>query len=125
MALIAAFKTLLHLYVTEEDVRVATLVANRNRPGSEHLIGPLVNTVILRTDLGGDPSPREVMRRVRATTLAAFANQELPFEVLVETLECERALKPATLAQVMIQLQNATLRSTASSGSTLTFEEPN
>ena len=65
------------------------------------------------------------MRRVRATTLAAFANQDLPFEVVVETLERERALKPATLAQVMIQLQNATLRPIASFGRTLTFEEAN
>jgi hypothetical protein len=125
MALVAAFKTLLHRYLGQEDLRVATLVANRNRPGTEGLIGPLANTVVLRTNLGGDPSPQEVMRRVRATTLAAFANQDLPFEVVVETLERERALKPATLAQVMIQLQNATLRPIASFGRTLTFEEAN
>ena len=62
---------------------MATNVANRNRPGTEGLIGPLVNTVILRTNLGGDPSAREVLRRVRATTLAAFAHQDLPFEELV------------------------------------------
>jgi len=123
MALIAAFKTLLHLYVAEEDVRVATLVANRNRPGSEHLIGPLVNTVILRTNLGGDPSPREVMRRVRATALAAFAHRELPFEELVETLEEERGVKPETLSKMMIWLQNAALRPIASSGHKLAFEE--
>ena len=123
MALVAALKTLLHRYLGQEDLRVATLVANRNRPGTEGLIGPLVNTVILRTNLGGDPSPREVMRRVRATTLAAFAHQDLPFEELVETFERERALEPATLSQVMILLQNATLRPTASSGQTLAFEE--
>ena len=99
MALVAAFKTLLHRYLAEDDLRVATLVANRNRPGTERLIGPLVNTVILRTNLGGDPSPREVMRRVRATTLAAFAHQDLPFEELAETLERERGLEPAALAQ--------------------------
>ena len=51
------------------------LVANRNRPGTEHLIGPLANTVILRTSLSGDPSPREVLRRVRATTLAASVHR--------------------------------------------------
>jgi hypothetical protein len=123
MALVAALKTLLHRYLGQEDLRVATLVANRNRPGTHGVIGPLANTVILRTNLGGDPSPQEVMRRVRATTLAAFANQDLPFEVLTETLERERALKPAKLAQVMIQLQNATLRPIASSGHTLAFEE--
>ena len=76
MTLVAALKTLLHRYLGEDDVRVATNVANRNRPETESLIGPLANTVILRTNLGGDPSPREVMRRVRATTLAAFANQD-------------------------------------------------
>jgi non-ribosomal peptide synthetase component F len=125
MALVAALKTLLHRYLGEEDLRVATLVANRNRPGAERLIGPLANAVILRTNLGGDPSAQEVLRRVRATTIAALSNQDLPFEVLAETLERERALKPATLARVMIQLQNATLRPIASSARMLTFEEAN
>jgi non-ribosomal peptide synthetase component F len=104
---------------------VATRVANRNRPGTEDLIGPLANMVILRTDLGGDPSLREVMRRVRATTLSAFANQDLPFEVLAETLERDRAIKRAALAQVMIQLQNATMRPIASIGRALKFQEAN
>jgi acyl-CoA synthetase (AMP-forming)/AMP-acid ligase II/acyl carrier protein len=125
MALTAAFKTLLHLYAAEDDVRVATLVANRNRPGSERLIGPLVNTVILRTNLSGQPSAREVMRRVRATALAAFAHQELPFEELVETLERERDLEPPSLSKVMIWLQNAALRPIASSRHKLAFEEAN
>jgi acyl-CoA synthetase (AMP-forming)/AMP-acid ligase II len=125
MTLITAFDTLLHLYTAEEDVRVTTPIANRNRPGTEHLIGPLVNTVILRTNLGGDPTPREVMRRVRATALAAFANQELPFEVVVETLERERGLKPAALSNIMIWLQNAALRPIASSAHKLAFEEAN
>jgi non-ribosomal peptide synthetase component F len=106
-------------------VRVATNVANRNRPGTEALIGPLVNTVILRTNLGGDPSPREVMRRVRATSFAAFANQDLPFEELVRTFEREHGAKPLALANVMILLQNATLRSTASSSHELNYEEAN
>jgi acyl-CoA synthetase (AMP-forming)/AMP-acid ligase II len=125
MALVAALKTLLHCYLGQDDLRVATLVANRNRPGTAGLIGPLVNMVILRTNLGGDPSAREVLRRVRATTLAAFARQDLPFEELVETLERERALKPAALAQVMIVLQNPSLRPMASSGHALTFQEAN
>jgi acyl-CoA synthetase (AMP-forming)/AMP-acid ligase II len=123
MALVAALKTLLHRYLGQDDVRVATNVANRNRSGTEALIGPLVNTVILRTNLGGDPNPREVMRRVRSTALAAFAHQNLPFEELVQTLERERSLVP--LANVMILLQNATLRQTESSGHKLSFEEAN
>ena len=88
---------------------MATLVANRNRPGTAGLIGPLVNTVILRTNLGGDPSPREVMRRVRATTLAAFAHQDLPFEELARDSRRERALNPAALSPIVIMLQNATV----------------
>jgi non-ribosomal peptide synthetase component F len=99
MTLTAALKMLLYCHLGQEDLRVATLVANRNRPGTEGLIGPLVNTVILRTNLGGDPNPREIMRRVRATTLAAFGHQDLPFEELVETLARERALKAAALAR--------------------------
>ena len=123
MALVAALKTLLNRYLGQEDVRVATNVANRNRPGTEGLIGPLANIVVLRTNLGGDPNPREVMRRVRATTLAAFAHQDLPYDELANTLERERALKPAALAQVMLLLQNAALRPTASSRQALAFEE--
>lgn len=123
MALVAALKTLLHRYLGQDDVRVATNVANRNRPGTEALIGPLVNTVILRTNLGGDPNAREVMRRVRSTALAAFARQDLPFEELVQTLERERRLAP--LANAMIMFQNPALRPTASSGHKLSFEEAN
>ncbi len=123
MALVAALKTLLHHYVGQEDLRVATNVANRNRPGAEGLIGPLANTVVLRTNLGSNPSPREVMRRVRATTLAAFANQDLPFDELANTLEHERGLKPAALAQVMLLFQNDFLRPIAVSSRTLAFEE--
>jgi acyl-CoA synthetase (AMP-forming)/AMP-acid ligase II len=123
MTLVAALKTLLHRYFGEDDLRVATMAANRNHPGTEALIGPLAHPVILRTSLGGDPSPQEVLRRVRATTLTAYANQDLPFEALVETLERERDLKPAALSQVMILLQNAALRPTASSGDRLSFEE--
>jgi acyl-CoA synthetase (AMP-forming)/AMP-acid ligase II len=125
MALVAALKTLLHRYLGQDDLRVATNVANRNRPGTEALIGHLVNTVILRTNLGGDPSPREVIRRVRATTLAALAHQDLPFEELLQIFECERRVKPLGLANIMILLQNATLRPAASSGHKLSFEEAN
>ena len=125
MALVAALKTLLHCYFGEKDLRVATNVVNRKRPGTETLIGPLVNTVILRTNLHGDPSSQEVLRRVRATTLAAFDNQDLPFEELAETFEREHAIKPVSLAQVMILLQNASLRPRANFQGRLTYEEAN
>ena len=125
MALVAALKTLLHRYLGEDDLRVATNVANRNRPEAEGLIGPLANTIILRTSLGGDPSSQEVLRRVRATTLAAFAHQDFPFEELAEALERERGLESQALAKVMILLQAPTLRPMASAGHKLTFEEAN
>jgi acyl-CoA synthetase (AMP-forming)/AMP-acid ligase II len=123
VTLMAAFKTLLHRYASQDDVRVATHVANRNRPRTEGLIGPLVNTMILRTSLGGAPSSREVIRRVRATTLSAFANQDLPFEEIVAALERERGLEPVELAQHMFWLQNEKLRPTVTSGPGLRFEE--
>jgi hypothetical protein len=125
MALVAALKTLLQRYLGQDDLRVATLVANRNRPGTDGLIGPLANTVVLRTNLGGNPSLREVLRRVRRTTLAAFAHQDLPFEELVDALERDRPHRPVALAQVMIALHNATLRPKMNSRHALTFEEAN
>jgi non-ribosomal peptide synthetase component F len=125
MALVAALKTLLQRYLGQDDLRVATLVANRTRPGTSGLVGPLANTVVLRTDLGGNPTLREVMRRVRATTIEAFAHQDLPFEELVDTLQRERPLRPLALAQVMIALHHATLRPRANSRHGLTFEEAN
>ncbi|GAC1347342.1 MAG: hypothetical protein NVSMB18_32030 [Acetobacteraceae bacterium] len=122
MALVAALKTVLHRQGSHDDLWVATQLANRNRPGTERLIGPLANTVILRTDLSGAPGPLEVMRRVRATIFEAFAHQDLPFEVLGEALERERGIKPDSLAQVMIMLHNASLRPIAP-GTELTLEE--
>jgi acyl-CoA synthetase (AMP-forming)/AMP-acid ligase II/acyl carrier protein len=125
MALVAALKTLLHRRLGHDDVRVAMNVANRNRSETKALIGPLVNTVILRTNLGGDPSAREVLRRVRATTLAALAHQDLAFEDLAEALEREHGIEPTALCNVMILMQNATLRPATGSEHQLTFEEAN
>ncbi len=125
MTLLAGLKILLHRRLNETDLRVATNVANRNRAGTEGLIGPLVNSVILRTDLGGDPTPRDVLRRVRATTLASYAHQDLPFEELAGALERERGLDPSRLAPVMLLLHNASLRPMTGSGPALAFEDAN
>jgi acyl-CoA synthetase (AMP-forming)/AMP-acid ligase II len=123
MTLLAALKTLLHRYTGEDDVRVAADVANRNRVRTEGLIGPISNTVILRTSLRGDPSAGEVMRRVRATTLGALANQDIPFEAVVEALERDRAVERVALAQVKLWLQTHSLRPVANSDRGLAFEE--
>jgi amino acid adenylation domain-containing protein len=123
MTLVAAFNIVLHGYTGQEDLRVATLIANRNRRETEDMIGLFVNTVILRTDLSGNPTGREVLQRVRATTLAAYAHQDLPFEDLVQTLERERGLERTSLCQVMIILQNAMVRPLQRTARTLSFRE--
>jgi acyl-CoA synthetase (AMP-forming)/AMP-acid ligase II/acyl carrier protein len=123
MTLMAAFKTMLHRYTGVDDLRVATDVANRNRPGTEGLFGPVANTVILRTSLHGDPSAREVIRRVRTTILGALANQDIPFDVVAEALERDRAINPAALARVKMALQGTSLRPVPDSGHGLAFEE--
>jgi hypothetical protein len=106
MTCLAAFKMLLYGYTGQEDLCVATLIANRTRQETEALIGLLVNTVILRTDLSGNPTCREVLQRVRTTTLAAYTHHDLPFEELVRVLEGERNLQRTSLCQVMVIWQN-------------------
>jgi amino acid adenylation domain-containing protein len=122
MTCLAACKILLYGYTGQEDLCVATLVANRTRRETEGLIGLVVNTVILRTDLGNNPTCREVLQRVRATTLAAYAHQDLPFEEIIQTLECERNLQRTSLCQVMVIWQDFMLRPLQYSAQTLSFQ---
>ncbi len=106
MALVAAFKTLLHRYTGQRDLVIGTPVANRHRMEIEELIGCFVNSLVLRTDLGGDPRWCELVERLREVTLDAYAHQDLPFEKLVETLGLERDPAHTPLFQVVLVLQN-------------------
>jgi amino acid adenylation domain-containing protein len=107
MTLLAAFNIFLYRYSGQEDIAVGTPVAQRNRPEIEDLIGFFVNTLVLRTQLSGDFTFKESLRRVKEVSLGAFAHQDLPFEKLVEELHPLRSLGHSPLFQVMLDLQNA------------------
>jgi non-ribosomal peptide synthetase component F len=106
MVLLTAFQLLLSCLTRDDDIVVGSPTAGRNRPETESLIGYFVNTLVLRTKLAADPNFREAVRRVRETTLAAYSNQDVPFENLVEQLRPLRSLKFNPLFQVWFVLQN-------------------
>jgi len=101
MTLLAAFAVLLARYTGQEDIVVGSPIAGRNRQEIEGLIGFFLNTLVLRTDLSGNPSFSGLLSRVREVALEAYAHQELPFEKLVEELEPERSLRHSPIFQVM------------------------
>ncbi|HXB53929.1 MAG TPA: condensation domain-containing protein, partial [Vicinamibacteria bacterium] len=107
MTLLAAFQALLHRYTWQVDISVGSPVAARTHAELEGLVGFFANMLVFRTDLSGDPSFRELVARVRGLTMAGFANQEAPFEKLVEELRPERDLARHPLFQVAFTLQNA------------------
>ena len=107
MALLAAYALLLHQSTGEADIPIGTPIAGRSRAELEPLIGFFVNTLVLRADLAGNPTFRELVRRVRERALEAFTHQDLPFEKLVEELQPSRDLSRNPLFQVMFAMQNA------------------
>lgn len=106
MTLLAAFQVLLGRYSNQDDICVGTPIANRNRAETTGLIGFFINTLVLRTDLSGNPTFTELLKRVREAALGAYAHQDLPFEMLVEKLNPDRDMSHTPLFQVMFALQN-------------------
>ena len=123
MVLLAAFQVLLSRYTGQEDICVGSPTANRDRAEIEGLIGFFVNTLVLRTNLSGDPAFRELLRRVRETTLKAYENQDLPFEMVVEAACQKRDTSYSPLFQTMFILQNVSARSREIPGLTLEMLE--
>src|SRR5262245_11205554 len=106
MTLLGAFQILMSRYSGQEDFLVGTPIANRVWRETERLIGFFVNTLVMRGELGGNPSIRQVLGRVRERALGAYANQDIPFEYLVEVLQPERDLGHTPLFQVVFHLLN-------------------
>ncbi|MFI3157992.1 MAG: amino acid adenylation domain-containing protein [Methylococcaceae bacterium] len=106
MTLVAAFQVLLHRYSGQDDIVLGTPSAGRSRLELEGLIGFFINTLVLRTDLSGNPSFRDLLTQVRETALGAYANQNMPFEKLVEILHPQRDPSRNPLFQVWFVVQN-------------------
>ncbi|NND35764.1 MAG: amino acid adenylation domain-containing protein, partial [Gammaproteobacteria bacterium] len=106
MVLLAAFDVLMARYTGSEDTVVGTPIAGRQRTEVEGLVGLFVNTLVMRVDVGGNPTFAELLARVRAISIDAFSNQELPFEKLVEILQPARDMSHTPLFQTMFALQN-------------------
>ncbi len=106
MAALSGFVILLKRYTGRNDVAVGSPVANRTRQEFEDLIGFFVNTVVLRTNMEGNPSYLEVLRRVRETTLGAYTHQDVPFEQVVEHVKPHRKLNENPLFRIMFILHN-------------------
>lgn len=108
MVLLAAFKVLLSRYARQQDIVIGTPIAGRRWGNVEPLIGFFVNSLVLRTDISGNPSFRELVGRIREVALGAYANQDMPFEMLVEKLKPDRDPGRNPLFQVTFQLMQVT-----------------
>lgn len=106
MTLLSALQIILGHYMGQEDVVIGTNVANRNRSEIEGLIGFFVNQLVLRANLSGNPTFKQLLRQVRETTLEAYQHQDLPFDLLVQRLQPDRSLSRTPIFQVLFVWEN-------------------
>lgn len=106
MVMLAAFKALLHRYTGNPDIVIGSPIAGRNRKQLEELIGCFLNTVVLRSDLAGDPPFSELLKQVRETCLDAYSHQDLPFEQLLQEINPSRDASRTPIFQVFFNMLN-------------------
>jgi hypothetical protein len=121
MTLLAAFNTLLYRYTGQADILVAAHIAGRNRVEVQELIGFFLNNLVLRANLSGNPSFKELLKLERDTVLEAFAHQDVPFLKLVETFNPQEDLSRSPLVQVLFVLENTPAPTLAFSNLALSF----
>jgi len=120
VTVLATFKLLLHLYSRHADISVGTQVAGRDRVELENLIGLFINTVVLRTDLSGNPTFGQLVERTRETALQSVASQDVPFEKVLEALNPEPDPSRNPLFQVNFICQRDFVKPVNFAGLTLT-----
>lgn len=106
MTLFAAFNILLYKYTGKTDIVVGTPIANRNKKDCENIIGLLTNNLVLRTVFSENNSFEDILKTIRKNTLKAYDNQDIPFEKIVNELNCERDMSKNPLFQIFFALQN-------------------
>jgi len=106
MVLLAAFSVLLSRYSGEKDIIVGTPIANRNNQEVENLIGFFINSLVMRTSLEDNPDFCQLLERIKIFSAEAYANQDYPFEKMVEDLQIERNMGQNPIFQTMFALQN-------------------
>ncbi|HEY1348409.1 MAG TPA: amino acid adenylation domain-containing protein, partial [Ktedonobacteraceae bacterium] len=106
MTMFSAFLILLYRYSGQADLSVGTAIANRRWPETEGLIGMIINNIVLRTHMTGNPTFRELLRRVYAVTTEAYANQDLPFDQVVNAVQPERDAIRNPLFQIMFSFHD-------------------
>jgi amino acid adenylation domain-containing protein len=116
MTLLAAWQVLMYRHSGQEDVVIGTPMANRDIPELEGIVGCLVNNVVMRGRLGGNPDFKVFLEQVKQTTLAAFDHRMLPFDRLVQGLNPERSAGHTPIFQVLFTLMSFPIRSLAPAG---------